>query len=182
MTVYVVHTMDNPSLRDNISQSRKFGELRYINRYYIHGDELDRERIDIPGSDDGESVQYRDVNIIPRGYLANMERCSADFNPGADYLLIAGDHLQLLALTAILINKSGFLDVLRWDRQLGEYIPVRLHSGLVPPRRSVLMSGTDIGDTLGQELENSRPGEVRFVPATSIEAPLVRRDPRKRPS
>lgn len=162
MTVYVAH-----DIKDDIGPARKFGQVRYVNRFYIHGDELDRSA--------------DEKNVIPRGYLANMERCLADFNPDADYLLIAGDHLQLLALTAILIGKSGYLDVLRWDRQLGEYIPVRLHSGLVPPRRSVLVSGTDIGDTTDAE-EFATSVRQSFDRAQAIEAPLARRDPRKRPS
>lgn len=141
MTVYVAH-----EVKDDIRAAERFGELRYVNKFYVHGDELEQVRLDVPGANDGVSVKYEDVNVIPRGYTMNMERCVVKFQPGRDYLLIAGDHLQLLALTALLINKAGFLDVLRWDRQLRDYIPVRLSSGLVPPRAYVLPSGTDIGE------------------------------------
>lgn len=127
MTVFVVH-----GVKDDISPALRFGELRYVNRFYIHGDELERTR--------------DEKNEIPRGYRKNMDRCVDDFNPKTDYLLIAGDHLQLLALTALLVPRFGYLDVLRYDRQLGDYIPVRLSSGLVPPPGDVLTSGTDIGD------------------------------------
>lgn len=131
MTVFAVHELQ-PRLRASLDPAKKFGEIRYVNQFYIHGDELERT------SDE--------KNRIPRGYLKNMERCVAEFDPRHDYLLIAGDHLQLLALTAMLIHKRGFLDVLRYDRNIQDYIPVRLYSGLVPPRGGVLVSGTHIGD------------------------------------
>lgn len=174
MTVFVAH-----DVRDDISPALKFGQLRYVNRFYIHGDELERS------SDE--------KNEIPRGYRKNMDRCVDDFNPGTDYLLIAGDHLQLLALTALLVTRFGYLDVLRYDRQLNDYIPVRLYSGLVPLRGSVLGSGTDIGETEHDESHKKdypicdyckRNHNPRLACADEFragaEAPLSRRDPRRR--
>lgn len=154
MTVYVAH-----DIKDDVTPARKFGELRYVNRYYIHGDEL--EACYAATKDEGP-VAWQ----IPTGYRLNMERAIAKFDMEQDYLLIAGDHLQLLALTAMLAAQFESFSVLRWDRQLREYIPVRLHSGLVPPRRSVLVSGTDIGDTDAEELR-------RNAEAVALEGPLV---------
>jgi hypothetical protein len=156
MTVYVVH-----EVKDDLTAARRFGELRYINRFYIHGDELER-------SPD-------EKNVVPRGYLANMRRCVEDFGPN-DYLLIAGDHLQLLALTALLVGRFQFLDVLRWDRQLRDYIPVRLSSGIVPPRPVMLASGTDIGD---RDHDESRSQEDRRqAEALALDGP---HRPRRKP-
>jgi hypothetical protein len=156
MTVWVAH-----EVKDDIRPAERFGELRYVNKFYIHGDELGQASI-------GPST----FNAIPAGYWANMRRCYAEFHPGADYLLIAGDHLQLLALTALLVGKRGFLDVLRWDRQLRDYIPVRLSSGIVPPRPAMLVSGTDIGEN---EHGESRIEETRrAAQAVAIEGPVFR--------
>ncbi len=135
MTVLIVHEFDNPALFKSIEPAKAFGEIRYANKFYIHGDELERE-----GND----------NLIPTGYRVNMERVAEKFDPDRDFLLIAGDHLQLLALTAILIGRHGYLTVLRWDRKISEYIPVRLGSGVVPPPQPVLSSGTNIGETDGE--------------------------------
>lgn len=144
MTVWAVH-----ETKDSISPARKFGDIVYINQFYIHGDELERND---------------DHNLIPTGYRVNMERAINAFAPRCDYLLISGDHLQLLAMTGLLAGRFEWFDVLRWDRQLREYIPVRLHSGLVPPRGSVLVSGTHIGDTDAEEFR-------RNAQAVAIESP-----------
>lgn len=158
MTVFAAH-----EVRDDISPAYKFGEIRYVNKFYIHGDELERQ-----GGD----------NLIPPGYRANIERAVADFEPETDYVLIAGDHLQLLAFTALLAGYNHWFRVLRYDRQLNDYIPVRLHSGLVPPRGSVLVSGTDIGET--DHEDRRQKGDPRFTRELAVESPLARRDPRKR--
>lgn len=140
MTVYLAHELESPKLRDSIAPATKFGEIRCANRFYIHGDELEQDGPD---------------NVIPAGYRVNMERVAASFNPAVDFLLIVGDHLQVLALACILVTRYGYVSVLRWDRQLGEYIPVRLgswmDSGLVPPPQPVLVSGTHIGDRNAEE-------------------------------
>lgn len=170
MTVFVVH-----GVRDDISPARRFGSLRLVNHAYVHGDELERT--------------VDEKNEIPREYRKNMDRCVDEFNPATDYLLIAGDHLQLLALTALLAGRFGYLDVLRYDRQLNDYIPVRLYSGLVPPPAAMVESGTDIGDHPNGESRHKYPYSAeRQYPElfdqirAGIEAPLSRRDPTKRPA
>lgn len=134
-------------VRDDISAALKFGQLRYVNRYYIHGDELE------PCGEYG--------NTIPELYRRNIELAVRNFRPDTDYLLIAGDHLQLLALAAMLAGLFGSFMVLRYDRQLRDYIPVRLYSGLAPPGAGVLRS-THIGET--------DHGEDRRVPKSTARA------------
>lgn len=164
MTVYAVHPV-----HDDISPARAFGDIAYINQHYVHGDELLR-------SED-------DFNLIPTSHNTNMRRMADSFSPGVDCLLIAGDHLQLLAVTALLAVRFGSFDVLRYDRKLGEYIPVRLHSGLVPSAVSMLGSGTHIGETEHGESRDENKILLqqlgRRLGATA-EAPLARRDPTKR--
>lgn len=132
MTVYAVHNVD-----DNISPALKFGDIVYINRYYIHGDELEgvrhvpRAGVDAtPGAKTSAGVASisRVDWTIPLGYSANMRRVAAGFNPDSDFLLIAGDHLQLLAMSALLANQHKTFMVLRYDRKIQDYIPVRLYS------------------------------------------------------
>lgn len=165
VTVLIAHEIDNPALRKSIEPASNFGEFRYANKFYIHGDELERS-----GND----------NLIPTGYRVNMERVAEAFNPDVDYLLIAGDHLQLLALTAILIGRHGYLTVLRWDRNMSEYIPVRLSSGIVPPAQPVLVSGTHIGEIDAEIRRNAQ--------AVATESPWTggldeaRRRSRRKPS
>ncbi len=159
MTVFVGH-----EVRDDISPALKFGELRYINRFYIHGDELERS-------------QLGDDNVIPTGYRLNIERAVADFRPETDYLLIAGDHLQLLAMTALLAGYFDWFRVLRYDRQLNDYIPVRLSSGIVSPRGAVVTSGTDIGDSEHGESRNQdrHPPDARNLETLSADDRKFRR-------
>lgn len=148
MTVFAVH-----ETRDDITPARKFGGVVYINKFYIHGDELEVGRqiatssvTSFDSNNAPELVTMANDWVIPTGYRLNMERAALSFDPTRDFLLISGDHLQLLAFTAILTARHGTFMVLRYDRQLNDYIPVRLHSGLVPPPGAVLSSGTDIGE------------------------------------
>ncbi len=168
MTVFVGH-----EVRDDISPALKFGELRYINRFYIHGDELERS-------------QLGDDNVIPTGYRLNIERAVADFRPETDYLLIAGDHLQLLAMTALLAGYFDWFRVLRYDRQLNDYIPVRLSSGIVPPRGAVVTSGmasqrepanigeNEHGESRSQH-QHQHPPDARNLETLSVDDRKIRR-------
>lgn len=162
MTVFIPH-----STKDDISAARQFGEIAYVNQYYIHGDELER---------------HDDRNFIPRGYRANMQRVLVEFRPEEDYVLMVGDHLQLLALVCAVCSKFGYVTVLRWDRQIQGYIPVTLSSGLAPSSTRVLSSpARDIGEISAQDRsqgEDRRPVEnpPEYGPAgwdTDLEGPVV---------
>ena len=128
MTVYVVN-----EVRDDLSAAHKFGRIEYINSYYVHGDELVQQ---LPLEAETDVYDW----TIPPGYMANMHRIVQLFNPGVDYLLIAGDHLQLLAMSALLASWCDSFMVLRYDRKILDYIPVRLYSGLVPGSPRVVRS------------------------------------------
>lgn len=140
MTVFVVNEVN-----DDLSAALKFGEIRYINKFYVHGDELEQDMF--TGHEEGGTP---DLNI-PLSHRLNMLRVPQVFNPADDYLLIAGDHLQLLAMSAMLAVAFGSFMVLRYDRKIQDYIPVRLHSGLVPGSPRVLGSA-HIGDKHGQNV------------------------------
>ncbi len=133
MTVFIVHELDNKALRDNLEPARKFGEFRYVNRYYIHGDELEVSSYIIPHAaliDIPEFVEHRRDYTIPMLYYTNMRLAAEAFDPAVDFLLIVGDHLQIIALSAILAARYESFMVLRYDRKISDYVPVRLHSGL----------------------------------------------------
>lgn len=138
MTVFVVNHVS-----DDISKAVAFGALRYINSKYVFGDEL--EKSVPPFSDDW---------ALPPDHLSNMEQAAGEFNPDEDFLLIVGDHLQLLAFTAILFTRFNTAMVLRYDRKIQDYIPVRLNSGIAPGTRPVL-SSNHIGDRHAQNSHES---------------------------
>lgn len=149
MTVFVVN---NPKV--DIAPALQYGELRYINRFFIHGDELESGFEPFP-------LDW----TIPADFKSKMEAAADAFNPDEDYLLIAGDHLQLVAFTAILFTRFRSILVLRYDRKLEGYIPVRVHGGLVPGGGPVLKPN-HIGETdHGEDLNQGRTG---LVPALRV--------------
>lgn len=103
MTVFVVH----PITGNNIDDARRFGELQYVNDRFVYSDEIEDRRIP-------ETVSY------------NLRRAAHDFTPCVDYMLIAGDHLQLAQFAGLLGRMYGVFDVLRWERQANAYLPVRI--------------------------------------------------------
>lgn len=168
-TVWAVH-----DVRDDISPALGFGPIRFINDRYVNGDELEQDPAGW---------------VLPHMFRRRMHDAATEFNPNDDYLLIAGDHLQLLAFTAILFGRFNSIFVLRYDRRLGEYIPIQLNSGIVNPPAPVL--GSDhIGDDHHGESRNrihpvceycekshdTRLACPEYVRA-GIEAPLARRGP-----
>jgi hypothetical protein len=50
------------------------------------------------------------------------------FDIEADFLLIAGDHLQLIAMSALLSERWGAFRVLRFDRQAQGYVVVNIEA------------------------------------------------------
>lgn len=112
MTVFVVHPIHNDGV--NIEDAKRFGEIRYVNDRYVYGDEITL---------DGD---------LPPTFDRTLRGSALDFNHETDFLLIAGDHLQLLAFSAMLgaLRESydkGFR-VLRWSRDAKAYMPVRIHT------------------------------------------------------
>lgn len=105
MTVFVVHPITDKST--DISMAVVFGELKFINSRYVYPDELDG-------------------NLLPTPVVQKMLRVVDEFDPDHDYLLIAGDHLQLLAMTGYLTGRWGRFKVLRYDRQAGGYFAVEI--------------------------------------------------------
>ena len=144
MTVWVVHPV-----RDDVSKALRFGNLAFITGGYVYGDLLE----------EGFSPNYDGPDYtLPRSFRDSLRHVAVhSFAPATDYLLIAGDHLQLLALTAYLSVIYPSFMVLRYDRKLDDYIPVRLHSGLVPTPLLVLSSVSDIGDVNEQDFVEALP-------------------------
>ena len=106
MSVYVVHPITDKSL--DISGARVYGELKFVNPRYIYIDELESD-----GS-------------IPDQFKSRMLKAVDEFEWEFDYLLIAGDHLQLVAMSALLAERWGNFKVLRYDRQAGGYASVAI--------------------------------------------------------
>jgi|HubBroStandDraft_2_1064218.scaffolds.fasta_scaffold245500_2 hypothetical protein len=108
MSVLVAHPIANKDV--NISSAEAYGELKIVNGRYIFIDEVEEEQ-------------------LPPAFASKMLRAVDEFDPEADYLLIAGDHLQLVALSAMLADRWGRFRVLRYDREARGYAPVEIVVG-----------------------------------------------------
>jgi len=119
MTVWVPHpTRDKDGVDRDLKPAAKFGEVRYINHRYIYSDELR-----------GSAAEGQ---AIPAQFERHMFDAVVKFDAEQDYLLIAGDMLQLMTLSAMLSQRHGSFNVLRYDRNVDDYVPVRLYSDLAP--------------------------------------------------
>ena len=103
MAVYAVH----PIKELDISGALAYGEVLYSNRRYVYADELEGTN-------------------IPAAFFSKMERVVDNFDPDQDYLLIAGDHLQIVAMAALLAARWGGFKVLRYDREAKGYVLITI--------------------------------------------------------
>lgn len=101
MSVYVVHSV--PTI--DITAALVYGDLRYVNGRYVYADELVDDQ-------------------IPEVFMVKIAKAAAEFVPNNDFLLIAGDHLQLIALSSLLAKQHAEYRVLRYDREAKGYFPV----------------------------------------------------------
>lgn len=106
MKVWAVHRLKDV----DVSQASTYGELEYINTRYVYADEI---------------VDTK----VPDKVRLRIERAVDVFDPDHDYVLIAGDHLQLVLLSAMLAARWGHYKVLRFDREAGGYFPVTIDIG-----------------------------------------------------
>ena len=105
MTVWAVHPV-----KEDLSSANVFGEVRYINSRYVTADELTTDK------------------EIPDGFWSNLHKAAQEFDPYNDYMLIAGDHLQLVQFAALLSTELDSYNVLRYDRHAQGYYPVHIVS------------------------------------------------------
>lgn len=106
--IWVVHPV-----KDDLSSAEVWGTIRFITARYVYGDEL------------------RDDGAMPLGFRTELEQAARQFNPHHDFLLIVGDHLQLIHIAALLAQRYGNFNVLRWDRQAAGYLKARVGLPLV---------------------------------------------------
>jgi len=90
--------------RQDLTPAENFGELVFINSRYVYGDEME----------EGIPKQFRD----------RLVEAVRKFRPEDDFMLITGDHLQVVTLAALLARAHKRFRVLRYDRQLRGYLPV----------------------------------------------------------
>lgn len=107
MTVFVVHPINSNGV--SIEDARRFGEVRYVNDRFAYSDEIADQQ-------------------LPPMFRKALNEAAREFNYDDDYLLIAGDHLQLVALSALLGSLYPSFSVLRWVRDANAYMPVRIHT------------------------------------------------------
>ena len=165
MTVFVVHPV-----REDISPALKFGSFRFITERYVYGDELEwtirRPRLSVldcgPNNSPPTAIDNmsRDL-IIPTETVARLARAAREFNYEHDFLLIAGDHLQFAQFVVFLGILCPDFKVLRYDRKIDDYLPVRLDG-----MGSTLLSfRPNIGDQHGQDRDQSLDPDLRSLVA-----------------
>ncbi len=104
MSVFVVHSV--PTI--DITAALAYGDLKYVNSRYVYADELVEDQ-------------------IPAPFVTKIAKAATEFVPASDFLLIAGDHLQLIALSSLLAIKHSKYRVLRYDREAKGYFPVLIN-------------------------------------------------------
>lgn len=109
--IYVVHPIRERNV--DITPALCWGELRFINKQYLFADDLDDDH-------------------PPQPMLDALQRCAEVFNPKTDFVLIAGDHAQLIIFSAMLAVRHPYFRMLRYDRQAQAYYPVRVPGSRVP--------------------------------------------------
>lgn len=103
MTVWAVNLN-----KDDTSAALQYGDIRHINMRYVYGDEIVDEH-------------------VPKQVMTEIQFAAAEFDPAYDYVLIIGDHLQLVAFVAEIGRQKGRdvpIHVLRYDKKAQGYIPV----------------------------------------------------------
>lgn len=88
----------------NLTPAMRFGRIVLINNDYVYGDELWPE------------------DRLPKEISTNLSVSAALFSPSHDYLLLAGDHLQIVHMSAMIQSLHGRFRVLRWDRIAEGYV------------------------------------------------------------
>jgi len=101
--VWVVHPVHGV----DISAASEWGTVRYINARYVYPDELD------------------DSNNIPKDFADRIECAAGEFSDG-DSIVMIGDHVQVVMLIYKLASRGKSFPLLRFDRQVGGYVPVQI--------------------------------------------------------
>lgn len=102
--VYAVH----PVKDIDVSPAEHWGKLVFINPRYVYPDEIDEG-----------------AETIPDSYRNKLETAAAAFTHD-DYLLIVGDHLQLVYFSALLGGRFTKFRVLRYIPSAKGYMPVNI--------------------------------------------------------
>lgn len=111
MTVFVLHPV-----KDDLTPALLFGRLKFLYTGYLYPDQLDT----------APAAARFHAYAPPADWRASMLAHAAAFDPERDYLLMAGDHLQLLAFAAMLAAQYPAFVTLRYDRESKGYLPVEI--------------------------------------------------------
>lgn len=104
VTVFAAHPLNKAGV--NIADAERFGQIEYVNQRYIYGDEITNN------------------HQLPHAFVDAMCKAMKRFKPTEDYLLMAGDHVQIMTMCAILGIAHSSFSILRWDNGAQAYMPV----------------------------------------------------------
>lgn len=101
--VWVVHPCDNT----DIAPALNWGRFEFINAGYANPNDVVN-------------------NGLSQEIMKNLISAAQHFDNRKDFLLIAGDHLQLMQMSFLLAERNKPYTVLRWDRHANGYYPVHM--------------------------------------------------------
>src|SRR6266853_4943858 len=110
-TVWVVHPCDNTNT--DITPALNWGHFKFINAGYANPSDVIND-------------------VLSQQIMENLIAAAQDFNPTKDFLLLAGDHLQLMQMSFLLAEQNKPYMVLRWDRHANGYYPVHMTFSRIP--------------------------------------------------
>lgn len=106
--VWVMHPV-----KQDLIKAERYGSLRYINSYFTCMDDLVR-------------------GMLMPSMLERMNCAANELDPDRDWVLLVGDHAQLMQFVFFLGEKRKQPRLLRWDRRAFAYYPVQLTVASVP--------------------------------------------------
>lgn len=116
MSIRAITRTDDPVVwvmhpaKIDISSAGRYGRFEYVTDHYVYAD------------------QIRPDGSLPPDAQAALAEAAADFDPATDYLLIAGDHLQLIAMAALLGRRYGTFKVLRFSNTSQSYFEAKIEA------------------------------------------------------
>lgn len=100
-TVWLVH----PVKHDMTAVKNYAPKIRHVNRRFVYTDEIYGDR-------------------VPMSFRTHLHEAADEFRPDTDYVMLAGDPVQLVLFVAILLKRHGRISTLRWDRLVEGYVRI----------------------------------------------------------
>lgn len=108
-TVWIVHP-----LTLDLLPAQRWGQIRFINSGYL------------------EASFLAEHGKLPKDPAERILGAATEFDKLTDYVLFAGDHVQLMQFCFFLAEQGKEFQMLRWDRESEGYYPVKMQFSVRP--------------------------------------------------